>query len=203
MIKTSLLPHPKPLPRKEGGQGIGEMSSPAATTTGGIMKSKVIAVLLLVFALTPALVFAQSPSVQWNRWDAQINVPASGDQMQIAETQEVNVTGGTVSHGTRTWTSPVQVQNVYLIVGNDSTPKELTPGNGNQPNTFTVTDSNSGTSLTYTLPTPQSAGNTYVVQINYTATIPTTRLVDWKVFPANPPFPLLTTTITIHSPNSQ
>src|SRR5689334_1734466 len=89
-------------------------------TSGGIMKARLIAILLVLFALTPALASAQSPSVQWNRWDAQITVPASGDQMQIAETQEVNITGGTVNHGTRTWTSPVQVQNVYLIVGNDS-----------------------------------------------------------------------------------
>ena len=167
------------------------------------MKAKVIAILLLAFALTPALAFAQSPSVQWNRWDAQITVPASGDQMQIAETQEVNVTGGTVSHGTRTWTNPVQVQNVYLIVGNDTTPQQLSPGNGNQPNTYTVGDSNGGTSLTYTLPTPQGAGNTYVVQINYTATIPTTGLVDWKVVPANHAFPVLSSTVTMHFPNGQ
>src|SRR5690242_20669712 len=91
------------------GQAFAFITSIIVSASGGIMKVKLLAILLLALGLTPALVSAQSPSVQWNRWDAQITVPSSGDQMQIAETQEINVTGGTVNHGTRSWTSSVQV----------------------------------------------------------------------------------------------
>jgi hypothetical protein len=167
------------------------------------MKGKLIAILLLVFGLTPALVFAQGIGVQWNRWDAQITVPASGSQMQVAETQDIQVTGGTVSHGTRSWTSPVQVQSVYLVVGNDSTPRQLTQDNSNQPNTYSLGQTNSGTTLEYTLPTPQTSGNSYVVQINYTTAIPANGLVDWKVVPADHDFPVQSSTVTIHFPAGQ
>lgn len=167
------------------------------------MKTKFVAVLLLVFALTPVMAFAQSPSVQWNRWDAKINVPASGDQMQIAETQDIQITSGTVSRGTRIWTSPVQIQNVYLLTDNDSSPQQLTQSNSKQPNTYTVSDTSSGTTLQYTLPSPQSSGSSYVVQINYTATMTTSGLVDWKVVPGDRAFPVLSSTTVIHFPNGQ
>jgi hypothetical protein len=167
------------------------------------MKGKLIVVLLFVFALTPALAFAQNIGVEWNRWDAQINVPANGSQMQVVETQEVHVTNGAVRHGTRSWTSAVQVQSVYLVTGNNGNPQQLTQDNTNQPNTYSLGQSNGETTLEYTLPTPQSSGSSYVVQINYTAAMPSSGLVDWKVVPANHDFPVNSSTVTIHFPAGQ
>ena len=167
------------------------------------MRIKIMALITLVCMLIPGLAFAQSPSVEWVRWDDQITVQANSDSLKIAEVQEIRITAGTVKHGTRDWTSPVQVQNVFLIVGNDTTPTELTAGDGNQPGTYKVSQSGNQTTLAYALPTPQNSGDSYIAQINYTATTPTTGVVDWNVVPGNHDFPILSSTVTIHFPNGQ
>src|SRR5579859_5546177 len=167
------------------------------------MRTRVIALLMLAFALTPGLVFAQNASVQFNRWDAQITTQSNSDQLQIAETQEVQVMAGTVSHGTRYWTDPVQVQSVYMVTSGSSNPQQLAQGSANQPGSYSITQSGNQTQLQYTLPTPVKAGNTFTVQINYTATSPTTGMVDWKIIPADHSFPVNSSTVTIHFPDGQ
>jgi hypothetical protein len=167
------------------------------------MRKTIIGWVLLAFALMPGLALAQSASVEFNRWDAQITVQANSDQMQIAETQEVHVTGGSVSHGTRTWTSAVQVQNVYLISGSDATPRELTKNANGQSGTYNITQSGSATTLTYALPAAQTSGATFVVQINYTAVSPTKGMVDWKIVPAEHNFVVKSSTVRINFPAGQ
>ncbi|MEP7285653.1 MAG: hypothetical protein ABI947_07795 [Chloroflexota bacterium] len=169
------------------------------------MRSKIAVALALLFAFIPGLVFAQSsgPTVEWNRWDARITVRANSDQFQVAETQEVHITGGTVKHGKRFWTTPVQLQNVYLIVGNDATPQQLAQNSADQPGTYRVSTANNQTTLDYTLPTPQNSGDVYTVQINYVATTPTPGLVDWKIVPAEHDFNVKSSTATILFPDGQ
>lgn len=168
------------------------------------MRIKFIALITLIYvAMIPGLAFAQSPAVEWTRWDDQITVKANSDTLQIAETQEIRITSGTVQHGTRLWTSPVQVQNAFLIVGNSATPTELTVGDGNQPGTYNVSQRGNQTTLAYALTTPQNAGDSYIAQFNYTAITPTTGVVDWNVVPADHDFPVNSSTVTIHFPDGQ
>jgi hypothetical protein len=163
----------------------------------------IVLVMLLGAALLPAVtVHAQSPSVEWLRWDANINVQ-SNDQMQIAETQEVQVVNGTVSKGSRFWTDPVNVQAVYIITDNDGTPRQVNQSSSNQPNTYQITDNNGQTTLNYFLPAAQQAGSTFIVQINYTATTPTTGMVDWKIVPAEHNFNVRSSNVSITFPNGQ
>src|SRR4051812_5378737 len=105
------------------------------------MRARLIALLVLVFALTPGWVFAQSTSVEFNRWDAQITPSANSSQMQVAEVEEIHVTNGTLHFGERSWTSPVQIQTVYLVSGNNTAPVELNAGSNNQPGTYVVNQS--------------------------------------------------------------
>jgi hypothetical protein len=180
------------------------MQTRAKTRSVGWSLRLVALIMLLsaAFVLPTLAVHAQSPSVEWLRWDANINVQ-SNDQMQIAETQEVQVVNGTVSKGTRFWTDPVQVQTVYVIAGNDGTPRQLTQNNSAQANTYQFTDNNGQPTLTYYLPARQQAGNTFIVQINYTATTPTTGMVDWKIIPAEHDFTVRSSNVTIHFPEGQ
>ncbi len=165
------------------------------------MRSRLMLLLLAVLLLTPGLVFAQNVSVQWNRWDDQITVQQD-NSLQIAETQEVQVLNGPVRQGSRYWTDPVQLQAVYLILGNNQ-PQTLTQGNGNQPGTYTLTQNGGQTTLTYYLTTPQNSGSTFTVQINYTATSPTSGMVDWNVIPSDHAFPIQSSTVRITFPNGQ
>jgi len=167
------------------------------------MRLKSGIVLVVAMLLLPHMVMAQTTSVVWNRWDAQITVQ-SNNQMQVAETQEINVQSGVVHGGNRTWTDQVQVQSVYVNLSNDQTPRALAQGDGNQPGTFAVTQSGSDqTTLNYKLPTQQNAGSTFVLQINYTAVSPTTGMVDWAIVPGDQQFPVNSSTVRIHFPAGQ
>jgi len=157
---------------------------------------------VLVLLAVPAVAFAQNTNIQWNRWDAQITAQAN-NQMQVVETQEVAVNSGTVSQGTRYWTTPVNLQQVYVITGNNQNPQPLTQSNSGQPGTYTLTNNGGNPTLTYVLPAPQAAGSTFLVQLSYTAQSPTTGMVDWRVIPADHPFPVQSSTITLHFPNGQ
>jgi len=167
------------------------------------MRLKSGIVLLFAMLLLPHAVMAQTTSVVWNRWDAQITVQ-SNQQMQVAETQEINVQSGVVHGGNRSWKDQVQIQSVYVNQGNDQTPRALAQGDGSQPGTFNVAQSGADqTTLNYTLPTPQNAGATFVLQINYTAVSPTTGMVDWAIVPADHAFPVNSSTVRIHFPSGQ
>ncbi len=165
------------------------------------MRSRLAALLVVALLLTPALAFAQSINVEWNRWDAQITVQQN-NQMQVAETQEVHVLDGTVKQGTRYWTDPVQIQNVYVILGNNQ-PRALSQGSNNQPGTYTLSQNGNQTTLTYYLDTPLTAGSTFVVQINYAAAIPSSGLVDWSIVPRDHAFNVRSSTVHIRFPNGQ
>lgn len=165
------------------------------------MRARLIALLVLALLLVPGITYAQSPSVEWTRWDALINV-GNNNQLQIAETQEVKVTAGSVHHNKRVWTSTVQVQNVYII-GSDSTPQAVAQGNGTSPNTYRVTQSGGQTVLDIELPGAAQTGNSFVEQINYTATSPTDGMVDWKIVPAEHDFPVRSSTARIRFPAGQ
>ena len=97
----------------------------------------ILLLLALVLLAAPFTVSAQSnASVVWNRWDAQIATQSNSDQLQIAETQEINIQNGTIRQGTRYWTSQVQVQAVYVILNNDSSPVQLQQSSNGQPGTY-------------------------------------------------------------------
>src|SRR4051812_32094806 len=167
------------------------------------MRSKLLTALtVLVLLAVPAVAFAQNTNIQWNRWDAQITAQ-SNDQLQIVETQEVAVSSGTVSQGTRYWTTPVNLQQVYVITGNNQNPQALTQSNSGQPGTYTLTNNGGNPTLNYVLPAAQSAGSTFLVQLSYTTQSPTTGMVDWRVIPTDHPFPVQSSTITLHFPNGQ
>lgn len=161
-----------------------------------------LVVLILSVLALPGMAFAQS-SVEFNRWDAQITARANSDQLQVAETQEIRVTGGTISRGSRVWTTPVQIQNIYVVAGSDSSPRQLQQSSSDQPSTYRVSQSGSQVTLNYTLPAAQSNGTTFTVQITYTATSPTTGMVDWKIVPAEHDFIVRSSTATIRFPDSQ
>src|SRR5436305_4338085 len=103
------------------------------------MKSKLFTALTVLMLLAlPAVAFAQNPSLQWNRWDAQITAQPN-NQLQIVETQEVAVNSGTIHQGTRYWTTPVNIQQVYVITGNNQNPQLLQQSSSGQPGTYTIT----------------------------------------------------------------
>jgi hypothetical protein len=162
--------------------------------------SKLLTLITLMFLVgMPALVHAQGASLEWARWDAVITVRS--DQLQIAETQEINVTDGTIRKGARFWTTNVTVQSVYIVSGGGSTPQQLTQNSSGQTSTYKF-DSSSNT-LAYVLPAPVNSGDTFVVQINYTATSPTSGMVDWKIIPGEHDFPVLSSTTRIRFPSGQ
>src|SRR5262245_57859995 len=168
-----------------------------------MMRSRLAALILVVLLLTPALAFAQNINVEWNRWDAQI-VIQNNNQMQVAETQEFNVLDGTVRKGTRYFTDPVQIQSVFLILGNSQQPRALSQSNNGQPGTYSVSqDNNQTTTLTYYLDTPVNAGNTFLVQINYSATMPTGGIVNWNIVPTDHAFNVRSSTVRFQFPSGQ
>src|SRR5262249_25272182 len=133
------------------------------------MRLRPILWLLVLLLAIPLSVSAQaSPNVEWNRWDAQIAVQPNGDQLQIAETQEVHIIDGTIRQGARFWTNPVQIQAVYVVLNNGQNPTQLQSNSSGQPGTYTVKQEADRTTLTYNLPKTLQAGGTFTVQINYT-----------------------------------
>ncbi len=166
------------------------------------MRLKLTALGLFVL-MSAALVFsvnAQSPTVEWTSWNAQITAHADSSQLDVAETQIIKVTGGTLNAGERDYSQPVNIQNVYLAV-NGGQPKQLTQGTG--PNQYQVSGSGDNIALTYQLPNPANSGDSFVVQVNYTVPAATTGLIDWFVVPADHPFPVDSSTTTINFPQGQ
>jgi hypothetical protein len=158
--------------------------------------------LLLVLFSLPGLAFAQDISLEWTRWDAQITV-GQNDQLQIGETQEIAVNGGTVSRGARIWTNPVAIQGVFILLGEGSTPEQLTESNSGQPGTYSLATSGGNTTLTYYLNTPQRSGRSFIVKINYTADSKTPGMVDWRIVPGEHAFPVRSSKVTIRFPRGQ
>ena len=155
----------------------------------------------LMLLSTRGVVSAQSVSVQWDRWDADISVSSTNSSTaQIIETQTVRVLSGTIHLATRNWDIQVTVQSVTLGIGNGN---GQSLSQGTNPGNYQVTNDSSGPVLTYYFPNALNSGNSYTVQINYTAPLPSTGLIAWNVVPVNHAFPVNSSTATVHFPGGQ
>ncbi len=157
-------------------------------------------ILILSLLALPAIVQAQAIRFVWTRWDAILDVQPEGDTLAISETQEFAIREGTARFGSRTWTQPVDVRDVFVVMGGSSTPVQLARSGGGEPGTYTVAQSGDDTELTYYLPRAASSGDTFVAQINYAAPIPVEGLVDWIVIPSEHGAPVESSTVTINFP---
>ncbi len=167
------------------------------------MRVKVtISVLLttLLLAVLPGLVNAQGATFEWAAWNAQITAHANSSQLDIVETQQVNVTGGTLHAGERDYSQPVNIQNVSVTVNGQ--PQQLSQGTGAGQYQIT-TDANGNTVLNYNLPTPINAGSSFGVQIGYTTTEATAGVIDWAIVPGTHNVPINSSTATINFPDGQ
>lgn len=166
------------------------------------MRTKWLAIgLVLILSLT--FVFsagAQSPSVEWEAWNAQITAHSNSSEIDVAETQIINVLDGTIHAGERNYSSLVDIQSVYLAINNGQ-PQTLDEGSG--PGMYEVTSSGSDVVLDYELPEAVSAGDTFAVQINYTTTTPTAGLIDWFVVPGDHGAPVNSSTVTVNFPDGE
>ena len=143
---------------------------------------------------------AQSPSVEWTAWNAQITAHTSGAPLDIAETQIIKVTNGTVHSGERDYSQQVNIQSVYLAV-NGGQPQQLQEGSG--AGTYQVSKSSTDVVLTYTLPTPANAGDSFVLQANYTVNTPASGLIDWFVVPGSHGAPVNSSKVTLNFPDGE
>jgi hypothetical protein len=141
---------------------------------------------------------AQGPSVEWEAWNAQITAHANDPQLDVAETQIINVLDGSLSQGERDYTQQVDIQAVYLAM-NGGQPRELTQGTG--AGTYQVSGSSGDVVLQYVLPTSAEAGDSFAVQINYAVPEPTAGLIDWFAVPGDHGAPVKSSTITINFPD--
>ncbi len=166
------------------------------------MKSKsFLSFLLLAFSLTfVSSAFAQSPSVEWTAWNAQITAHSGSVPLDIAETQIIKVTGGTLHGGSRNFSQPVNVQSVYLAT-NGGQPTQLTQGTS--PGNYSVSNSNGDVVVDYELPQAANAGDSFAVQINYTVNPVTAGLIDWNVVPGTHPGQVKSSKVTINFPDGQ
>jgi hypothetical protein len=158
-------------------------------------------VVLVVLALAAVGgVAAQSPSVEWEAWNAQITAHADNPQMDVAETQVINVIDGPLHSGVRDYSQPVEIQNVFFAL-NGGQPQELIPGNG--PGSYQVSNSGGDVVLEYDLPTPAEAGDSFVVQINYSVEEASPGFIDWFVVPGDHAAQVNSSTVTINFPDGQ
>lgn len=149
--------------------------------------------------LIPA-VAAQDIAVEWTSWNTQITAHEGSAPLDVAETQIINVTSGTVNGGTRDFDVPVNIQGVFAAL-NGGTPQQLQQGSG--AGTYAVSSSSDGTLLDYTLPQPASAGNSFVLQINFTTEPAADGLINWYVVPAGNPGAVQSSRLTINFPEGQ
>ncbi|HLY28641.1 MAG TPA: hypothetical protein VKQ72_20005 [Aggregatilineales bacterium] len=160
--------------------------------------SLVTAVLL---AVLPGLVSAQSPTFEWVAWDAQITAHANSSQLDIVETQQIKVTGGTLHTGQRFYSDPVNIQSIS-VAANGKQAQQLTQGTGAGQYQIS-TDTTGNIVLNYTLPTAANAGDSFVVQINFNVAQSTQGMVDWAVVPGTHSVPITSSTATINFPDGQ
>ncbi len=158
----------------------------------------IIAAVILLLGVS-GVVQAQDISFRWNRWDVIIDVQADGQALAISEVQEFVILEGTVRFGERAWTDPVEVQNVFVVMGTGSNaPEQLTESDSEEPGTYTVSQSGDETELRYYLPREAQGGEIFIAQINYTAPVTVEGLVDWQVIPDEHAAPIESSTVTIN-----
>lgn len=163
------------------------------------MRARLLLGLVLLFSVS-AVAQAQSIAVEWLRWDAIITVADDGETITVNETQEIEVTNGTVRRGTRTWVDAVDVQGVFLVVNGRPTALEAARS-GEEEGTYRLTTAGDETVLTYYLLDPAGRGDSYVVQINYTTPVENAGILDMSIVPARRGFPVNSSTVTINLPD--
>ncbi len=157
----------------------------------------------MILALSLSMIstaLAQSPSVEWSAWNAQITAHPGSAPLDIAETQIIKVTGGTLHGGTRNFSQPVNIQSVYLAL-NGSQPTQLSQGSS--PGSYSVSSANGDVVVNYELPRAANVGDSFAVQINYTVNPTTAGLIDWNVVPGTHPGPVNSSKVTINFPDGQ
>jgi hypothetical protein len=167
------------------------------------MRFKIGLLVILSLLFTGSFASAQNINLQWNRWDAAITVTGDNSPMAISEVQEIQVLDGTVNGGQRYWTTPVELQNVQVVLSGERSARQLTQGNGTTNGTYSLSQSGNNYVLSYRLPSPQARGSTFAIQIDYRANSPTTGMVDWKVVPADHEFPVQSSVVKIRFPSGQ
>lgn len=163
------------------------------------MRARLLILLVLLLSVS-AVAQAQNIEVEWLRWDAIITVEDDGETITINETQEIEVTSGTIRRGTRTWVDPVEVQGVFLVVNGRPTALEAARS-GEEEGTYRLTTAGDETVLTYYLLDAAERGDSYVVQINYTTPVENAGILDMSIVPARRGFPVNSSTITINLPD--
>src|SRR5262249_32937571 len=148
------------------------------------MRWKILGLGLFLALCLVTVAGAQGPSAEWTAWNTQITAHNNSSQLDVAETQIVNVTSGPLQGGERTYTQPVNIQAVYVAM-NGGQPQQMTQGNG--PGTYQVNSTSDTTVLDYTLPTTANSGDNFTIQTNFTTTTTTPGLIDWYAVPVDHP----------------
>ncbi len=153
--------------------------------------------LAALFALVP-VVAAQGPTVRWTFWNAQITAHANSSQLEVAESQSIRVTNGTLNAGERDYSQPVNIQSVYVAL-NGGQPTQLTQGSGT--GMYQVSNANGDVVLKYRLPSPANSGDQFVVQINFTVNQAAAGVINWDIVPGTHAAQVDSSTVTINFPD--
>ncbi|MBZ0296811.1 MAG: hypothetical protein K8L99_29895 [Anaerolineae bacterium] len=154
---------------------------------------------LALFALVP-FAQAQNPAIEWTRWDNNITVRSDQNILEVTEIQEIAVTNDSIGFVTRSWTSPVDIQQVFWVPDSGQ-PQDLAFAQSDSEGAYTVTQSGEETAARFNLPRRVQNGESFVLQINYTAPLENEGIVDWYVIPEDHPFPVLSSQVTINFPD--
>lgn len=142
-----------------------------------------LAVLTLALLALPAT--AQNISFYWENWTTSINVSTADQLLTIAEAQTYVIEAGTVRRAVRTWADPVTIGTVYVSSPTGDLTELSARTSGETPGTYILRTSGDETALTAYLPRTLSGGDSFILQINYTARLLTDNLLDWYAVPEN------------------
>ncbi|GEM_PF-1227082 len=149
----------------------------------------------VVLLLTALPVGAQDISFYWESWNSNINVSAAEGQLTIAEAQTLIIETGTIGRVNRGWLDPVEVQTVYVNAPDGELIELRRANSGEAPGTYMVTTSGDETNLTAYMPERYGNGDSFLLQINYTAPIFTDNLIDWYAVPEERGAPVNSATV--------
>jgi hypothetical protein len=161
-----------------------------------MMKLK-LGILLLIAVLVGTGAAAQNIDAEWARWDTTLTFQSGSEQVEVNEVQEFNIFEGPVRFGIRAWQDPVEILDVF-IVASGQRPVQLTPGNSDEPGTYTLEQTVDEIVLQYNLPQPAESGDSFVVQINYLTQANAEGLLDWHIVPGDHAFPIQSSTAVLN-----
>ncbi len=151
---------------------------------------------LLLFTIT----LQAQVEFEWTRWDDNITV-VDNDTIQVSETQEFRMISGEIGRGTRTWTDPVTVEAVFVVM--ESTPTQLQRSSSGNPGTYELFTDGDEQGVRFYLPEMVQGGDSFVVQLNYTLDLATDGLIDWKVIPDEHGAPIQSSTLVLNFPDGE